>query len=171
MNSLSTQFKEKFADAVFIDSNGQDVFYVSNDDYLDAVQYLKTDCDITMCLDITAVDFLGCNDRKIIDGIELERFEVVSNFISHKRNERIRFIVQLEENHPSIPSISLIFPGANFGEREVFDMFGINFDGHPDLTRILMPEEWEGHPLRKDDSPARIPVNFTDDIPALREDV
>ena len=169
MNSLATQIKEKFQDAVYVDSRGQDVFYFANENYLDAVTFLKAECEITMCLDVTAVDFLGCADRKVIEGVELERFEVVSSFISHKRNERIRFIVQLEESDPSILSISQVFPGANFAEREVFDMFGIKFDGHPDLTRILMPDEWVGHPLRKDDSPARIPVNFSDDISSAGE--
>jgi len=169
MNSIATQLKQKFESSIHIDSLGQDVLYFSKEDYLDAVQYLKSECEITMCIDVTAVDFLGCNDRKAIEGVQLERFEIVSNFISHKRNERVRLIVEIEENHPTVASICSVFPGANFAEREVFDMFGIEFEGHPDMTRILMPDEWQGHPLRKDDSPARIPVNFTDDISSAEE--
>ncbi|HQZ14541.1 MAG TPA: NADH-quinone oxidoreductase subunit C [Acidimicrobiia bacterium] len=169
MNSLAMQIKERFPDSVYVDSINQDVFYLSSAIYFSAVEFLKNECEVTMCLDVTAVDFLGCKDRKVVEGIDLERFEVISNFISHKRNERLRFIVQVDDHNSTIASITKIFPGANFAEREVFDMFGIGFDGHPDLTRILMPDEWDGHPLRKDDSPARIPVNFSDDISSTGE--
>lgn len=164
MNSISKALAEKFSDAIYVDSHGQDVFYVSPEQYLEIVTYLKSDLDVTMCLDVTAVDFLGASDRLKVEGVNQQRFEVVSNFISHKRNERVRLVVEVDSEHPHIESIANIFPGANFGEREVFDMFGIVFDSHPDLTRILMPDEWEGFPLRKDDAPARIPVNFTDDL-------
>lgn len=164
MNSISNLVLSKFDEAIFEDSNGQDVIYISPENYLDAVQFLKDECEVTMCLDVTAVDFLGVNERKQINGLALSRFEVVSHFISHKRNERIRFIVQVDPESLRIDSISNIFPGVNFGEREVYDMFGVVFDGHEDMTRILMPDEWEGYPLRKDDPPARIPVNFTDDV-------
>ena len=169
MNSIAAQIIEKFPDAIYVDSLGQDVFYIESGDYGSAVSYLKSDCDMTMCIDVTAVDYLGCVDRKSIEKVNLERFEIVSSFISYSRNERIRFIVQVEENNPSIESITSIFPGANFAEREVFDMFGINFEGHPELTRILMPDEWVGNPLRKDDAPARIPVNFSDDASKTQE--
>lgn len=170
MNSISTDISKEFPNAIFHDSHGQDVFYVGVEEYKNIVAFLKEKCEITMCLDVTAVDFLGATDRNHIDGVNLERFELVSNFISHNRNERIRLIVQVNDHEPSVSSIVEYFPGANFGEREVYDMFGINFDGHPDMTRILMPDEWEGFPLRKDDAPARIPVNFTDDL-APRDEV
>ena len=62
-----------------------------------------------------------------------------------------------------IASITPLYPGANFAEREVFDLFGVVFTDHPDLTRILMPDDWSGYPLRKDDSPARVPVTFKED--------
>ena len=94
---------------------------------------------------------------------------IVSNFISHKRNERIRVIVPVNEKDTKIDSIMDIYPGANFAEREVYDMFGITFNGHSELTRILMPDDWTGFPLRKDDAPARIPVNFTDDLPKEKQ--
>ena len=64
---------------------------------------------------------------------------------------------------PSVASLCEVYPGVNFGEREVYDLFGIAFDGHPDLSRILMPDDWEGYPLRKDDAPARVPVTFKED--------
>lgn len=165
MNSISSQVLEKFNDAIATNSHGQDVLYVSKQAYKSIVSFLKSDCEVIMCLDVTCVDFLGAHERVNVEGVTLERFEIVSNFISHKRNERIRVIVPVNENEASIDSIMDIFPGANFAEREVYDMYGINFDGHNDLTRILMPDDWSGFPLRKDDAPARIPVNFTDDLP------
>ncbi len=164
MNSLATAISEKFENIVFSDSHSQDVFYVNSGDYKNIVQYLKNELDVVMCIDVTAVDYHGAPDRIKPKGVELQRFEVVSNFISHIRNERIRLIVQVDEHNPHVDSIADIFPGANFAEREAYDMFGIVFDGHPDLTRILMPDEWETFPLRKDDANARIPVNFSDDF-------
>lgn len=165
MNSLSTHISQKFPDSIYRDSNGQDVIYLSKEDYKQAVTELKTNCEVVMCLDVTVADYLNSNDRIVVEGVPQERFEVVSQFISHNRNERIRFIVPVDETATNIDSICDLFPGVNFGEREAFDMYGIIFDGHPDLSRILMPEEWEGFPLRKDDAPARIPVNFSDDLP------
>ena len=165
MNSLSTSVVTKFADAIASDSHGQDVIFATKENYKAIVEFLKSDCEVIMCLDVTAVDFLGAHERVNVAGVPLERFEIVANFISHKRNERIRIIVPVNEHETEVESIMDLFPGANFAEREVYDMFGIEFDGHEELTRILMPEDWNGFPLRKDDAPARIPVNFTDDLP------
>lgn len=81
---------------------------------------------------------------------EEPRFEVVYRFYSSKRNSIVGLSVQLEGEAPSVPSIESIYPNANWHEREVFDMFGIEFVGHSDLRRILMPYDWEGHPLRRD---------------------
>ena len=86
---------------------------------------------------------------------------------SHPRNRRLRAICEVPPDDPTVPSLSELYPGVNFAEREVFDMFGITFDGHPELTRILMPDDWVGFPLRKDDAPARVPVTFKED-PAPR---
>jgi NADH-quinone oxidoreductase subunit C len=97
-----------------------------------------------------------------------ERFEVVYHLLSPGRPaSRVRLRVQVAEDDATVPSLYDIHPGAEAAEREVFDMFGISFTGHPDLTRILMPEDWIGHPLRKDYSSGRIPVQFKD-APAAR---
>ena len=101
--------------------------------------------------------------RAVPPGVTPERFDVVANFLSHARNRRIRIIAPIPEEDPSLASLTDLWAGVNFAEREVFDMFGIAFDGHPDLTRILMPDDWLGHPLRKDDAPARVPVTFKED--------
>jgi NADH-quinone oxidoreductase subunit C len=78
------------------------------------------------------------------------RFEVVYHLLSMKRKERVRLKVQLPGADPSLESITGVWPAANFFEREIFDLFGVRFQGHPYLRRLLMPEDWEGHPLRKD---------------------
>jgi NADH:ubiquinone oxidoreductase subunit C len=165
MNSISKQILEKFPNIFSNDSHGQDVIYSTKQDYKNIVQFLKSDCEVIMCLDVTCVDYSGSHERINVEGVNLERFEIVTNFISHDRNERIRIIVPVAVSDTTIDSIMDIFPGANFAEREVFDMFGITFNGHSELTRILMPDEWSGFPLRKDDAPASIPVNFSDDLP------
>jgi len=152
-----------FPSAVVVVSHGQSVVHIDKALLADVVEYLRVSEEFTMCLDVTAVDHLQDSERAQIAGIKRERFEVVVNLISHPRNTRIRLIAQVPESDPSVPTLTSSFSGTSFPEREVYDMFGITFDGHPDLTRILMPDEWIGHPLRKDDAPARVPVTFKGD--------
>jgi NADH-quinone oxidoreductase subunit C len=83
--------------------------------------------------------------------------------INHREPARLRIKVQVPEGDATVPSLFEVHPGTEALEREVFDMFGIAFEGHPDLTRILMPEDWDGHPLRKDYAVGRIPVQFKGD--------
>ena len=104
-----------------------------------------------MMMDLTAVDWFRKKEP---------RFEVVINLLSLSKNLRKTIKVQVADENLTIPSITDIYPGANFYEREVFDMFGIIFENHPQLTRILMPDDWIGHPLRKDYGSGRIPVQF-----------
>lgn len=112
-----------------------------------------------MCVDLTAVDYLLHPSRTVPSDVTAQRFEVVVNLLSISKHERMRVRLQVAEGE-SVPSLFDIHPSTEAMEREVFDMFGISFDGHPDLTRILMPEDWDGHPLRKDYSQGRIPVQF-----------
>jgi NADH-quinone oxidoreductase subunit C len=97
-------------------------------------------CPFNFLSDITCVDWYPAEPR----------FEVVYHLLSIPKKERVRLKVRLNAASPAVESLTSVWPGANFFEREVFDLFGVRFTGHPNLDRILMPEDWEGHPLRKD---------------------
>ena len=142
-----------------VTSRGVDVVFPPIDDYLRVVEALR-DEGFAMCVDVTAVDFLTHPGRPLPEGVPAERYEVVVNLLSLENRERVRVRVQVPEGEPTVPSLFGLYPGTETPEREVYDMFGIVFDGHPDLTRILMPEDWEGYPLRKDFAIGRIPVQF-----------
>ncbi|MCY4037570.1 MAG: NADH-quinone oxidoreductase subunit C [bacterium] len=112
-------------------------------------------------LDVTAVDYLEHPGRTDLPPeVAPERFELVVTLISHVAPARIRLRVQVPADDPTVPTLFDLFPGTEALEREVADMFGIVFEGHPDPTRILMPPDWEGHPLRKDFAVGQIPVQF-----------
>jgi NADH-quinone oxidoreductase subunit C len=147
-------------------SHGQLVVFPERDRYLDVVGELKEE-GYDLCIDITAVDYLLAIERPCPPGVAAERFEVVVNLLSTGQRSRIRLRVQVPESDPTLPSLFDLWPGCEALEREVYDMFGIVFTGHPDLTRILMPDDWEGHPLRKDYPVGRIPVQFKE-APAPR---
>jgi NADH-quinone oxidoreductase subunit C len=141
-------------------SRGQRELHPTRDQLVDVVRGLR-DEGFVMCIDVTGVDYLGyAAPRGLPAGIDAERFEVVVLLISHAEHTRLRLRVQVPESDTVVPSLFEVYPGTEAMEREVFDMFGIRFDGHPDLSRILMPEDWIGHPLRKDYSVGRIPVQF-----------
>ncbi|MCU1448758.1 MAG: nuoC [Acidimicrobiales bacterium] len=140
-------------------SRGQLVVHVDVDGYLAMISTLKDD-GYAFCSDVTAVDYLLAGERPLAVGVAPERFEVVVSLLDMGGGKRIRVRAQVPEGRPVVPTLFELFPGTEAMEREVYDMFGIVFDGHPDLTRILMPDDWEGHPLRKDYPVGRIPVQF-----------
>ena len=105
-----------------------------------AAEVLKTRRGYRFLSDVTAVDFHPSEPR----------FEVVYQLRSYERKERLRLKCRLAGELPEIETVSGVWSAANWYEREVFDLFGIRFHGHPNLRRILMPDDWEGHPLRKD---------------------
>jgi NADH-quinone oxidoreductase subunit C len=119
---------------------------------LEVARFLRDDPKLAfdLPLDVTAVDYIG----------QRERFEVVYHLYSTKHHHRIRLKARLPEENPSIASVVPVWVGANWHERETYDMYGIVFDGHPDLTRILMPADWSGHPLRKDEALGGVPTWF-----------
>ena len=147
------------------DSRGQTVLHPTRQQYVGVIRALL-DEGYEMCVDLTAIDYLLMPQRALPDDVVAERFEVVVNMLSLTARQRVRLRVQVPADDPSIDSLFDLHPGTEAMEREVFDMFGITFTNHPDLTRILMPEDWEGHPLRKDYDTGAIPVQFSADFGA-----
>jgi NADH-quinone oxidoreductase subunit C len=141
-NRAVVSLKEKFAAAIIdvVEFRGEVTVTVKKDAVLDVLQFLKQSLQFNMLTDVTAVDYL---DKKE------ERFMVVYQLLSIPNKDRLRVKAPLAEND-SIQSATQVWSTANWLEREVFDLFGIAFENHPDLRRILMTPEWEGHPLRKD---------------------
>jgi NADH-quinone oxidoreductase subunit C len=141
-------------------SRGQRVLHPSRGQLRELVAALRDDGFVQL-IDVTAADYLTAEQpRTLPAGIEQERFEVVVVLLSHRRRARVRLRVQVPESDPRVPSLFDLHPGSETLEREVFDMFGIVFEDHPDPSRILMPEDWIGHPLRKDYAVGSIPVQF-----------
>ncbi|HEX5366925.1 MAG TPA: NADH-quinone oxidoreductase subunit C [Acidimicrobiales bacterium] len=142
-------------------SRGQVVLHPGREELVDLVRRLRDDEGFRVCVDITAVDYVAFRGRRDLPaGVSAERFEVVVALLSHARAERLRLRVQIPADDPTCPSLFGVHPAAEALEREVYDMFGITFTDHPDMTRILMPEDWEGYPLRKDQPVGEIPVQF-----------
>jgi NADH-quinone oxidoreductase subunit C len=141
---------EGFGDVTWSVSHGQDVLVVPRE-RLSELAIAAKEAGFEVCADVTAVDWYR---------LRRTRFQVVINLLSMEHLLRVRLLVPVPGDDPHVPSVTPVWPGANFAEREVYDMFGIVFEGHPDLTRILMPDDWEGHPLRKDYAVGAVPVQF-----------
>ena len=141
---------EPFENVEWAPSGNQDVAVVPKAELRDFARAAR-EAGFELCMDVTAVDYLRA--RRV-------RFEVVANLLSHQHNLRLRVRVPVPADDPEVPSLVPVYPGTNFFEREVYDMFGILFEGHPDMTRILMPDDWVGYPLRKDFATGQVPVQF-----------
>ena len=148
--SLQEQLAEAFESVVWEDSHGQAVARVPAEEWGSFAEAAK-EAGFEVCADVTAVDWV--RERP-------ERYEVVASLVSMEHKTRLRMITAVGRENPTVGSLTSIWPGAGYAEREVYDMFGIRFDGHPDLTRILMPDDWEGFPLRKDYGVGMVPVQF-----------
>jgi NADH-quinone oxidoreductase subunit C len=153
-NPTADRLKEQFVDAVIAvrEMVDEQTIVVNREKILEILAFLRDDENLryNFLSDVTAVDFLG----------RVPRFEVVYHLLSMSNKRRVR-LKALVEDGESISSVVSIFPTANYLEREVYDMFGIVFDDHPDLRRILMPDDWEGYPLRKDYPLNDEPIAFT----------
>jgi len=140
--------QDRFAESIVREDNfrGQQSFYIQPNALIEICQALMEDRDLDFryLADITSCDWLG-HEKEMGD-----RFEVVYNLYSLSRKYRFFLKVMLPAEKPEIVSLTPLWNGANWLEREVWDMMGIRFTGHPDLTKILTPDDLEGHPLRKD---------------------
>jgi NADH-quinone oxidoreductase subunit C len=142
-----------------VDSLGSAVVHCNAGDYLALARALKAD-GYDMMVGVTGVDYLNHPGRDLPPGITAERFEVVVELQAMRTRTRLRIRCQVPGDDPHVPTLFDIWPGCEAHERETYDLYGVVFDGHPDPSRILMPEDWEGHPLRKDYASGRIPVQF-----------
>ena len=138
---LARELKERFGDRIAETSTylGQNFIVAKPEAAVPVLEYLKLEADFDYLVDITAVDWPK----------RPERFDLVYIIYSFPRNERVRIKTHISDGYRPATAVGVHLT-ANWLEREVFDMFGIEFAGHPDLRRILMPEDWQGYPLRKD---------------------
>ena len=142
--------------------SSQMVLFVTVGEYLQVATAARDD-GFDQLVDLTAVDYLsypGARPRPV--DVICERFEVVVQLINFTSRERLGLRVQVPADEPIAPSLFDLWPGCENLEREVFDMFGVEFSDHPDMSRILMPEDWIGHPLRKDFAVGDVPVQFSE---------
>jgi len=140
-NDLVKRYQAGFGSAIqeaWLDRK-QAILVVAADQLLQIARYSRDEEDFDLLVDLTAVDW---PKRE-------KRFDLVLNLYSFPKNERLRIKAQVGENE-HVASVESVWPTANWLEREVYDMFGIVFEGHSNLKRLLLPEEWQGHPLRKD---------------------
>lgn len=142
-NRAVLKLKEKFAASIIdvVEFRGEVTVTVAKDSIIEILSFLKQSLQFNQLTDVTALDYLGKKE---------DRFMMVYQLLSIANKDRLRIKTPVSEADCSIPSATQVWNGANWLEREVYDLFGIVFDKHPDLRRILMADDWVGHPLRKD---------------------
>ena len=141
--TILSKIKERFPGAVLdiTEFSGEHILHVKGQDILKVLTELKDD-DFNFLADLTAIDNLTLGG--------FERFAVSYHLLSHKTAERVTVKAYISEEKPSLPSVESLWKTADWQEREVFDLYGIRFEGHPNLIRIMNPDDFEGYPLRKD---------------------
>lgn len=138
VDSLTSEFSDKVIEVY--QSSGDTFIRVETDSIVDICQFLKNELHFIYLSDVFGIDRYTSE----------ERFEVVYNLLSLRDVTRVFLKVRCEEENPVVESVSSVWPAANWFEREVYDMFGVNFANHPDLRRVFMPEDFEYFPLRKE---------------------
>lgn len=142
-NRAVMTLKEKFSASIIdvVEFRGEVTVTVAKDSIIEVLSFLKQSLQYNLLTDLTAVDYLGKKE---------ERFMMVYQLYSIPNKDRLRIKTPVSEAECTVPTATIVWKTANWLEREVFDLFGITFSGHPDLRRILMTDDWVGHPLRKD---------------------
>ncbi|MBS1271022.1 MAG: NADH-quinone oxidoreductase subunit C/D [Candidatus Marinimicrobia bacterium] len=169
--TIEKQLDRQFGDAILTHQSTKDdvpTLWVEKARAKEVLAHLKNDIDqpYKMLYDLTALDE---RDREHRDGQPDSQFTVLYHLISFDRNSDVRIKVPLDDKYPHLDSITDVWPASNWYEREVYDMFGVNFDGHPNMRRLLMPKTWEGHPLRKE-HPARATEMGQFELPDWKHD-
>ncbi|MSP11462.1 MAG: NADH-quinone oxidoreductase subunit C [Chloroflexi bacterium] len=163
LQMVVSQVQERFTSNVLevVEFRGEYTLLVTPESLLNVLTFLRDTptCNFEMLIDATAIDLLGSEPR----------FRVLYHLISMKNNLRLRVKVPAGGENPEIPSACGVYLNANWYEREIYDLMGIRFSGHPDLTRILLPDDWMGHPLRKDHPLVYEEVAFTHNVKRLHE--
>lgn len=177
----TARLREKFGDKILNVSEfrGETTITVAPNDLVAFAQMLRDELGFAQLVDVSALDWhLQAKNAPNPDGVmfndsdldELQvppRFQVLYHFLSHALNARLRLTVWLKESDVNVPTLTSVYSGANFFEREVYDMLGVNFVGHPFMHRILMPDNWKGYPHRKDYALGYEPVEFTHNVDAI----
>ena len=149
------RLRERFGDAIIgmVTFRGETTMLVERTSIVDVCAFLRHDPELryNFLSAIQCCDWLGHEPR----------FEVSYHLLSMERHDRLRVKIGVPETDLTVPSMTAVWTTANWFEREIFDLFGLTFTGHPDLRRILMPDDWEGHPLRRDEPMGGEEVAFT----------
>lgn len=143
----------EFSDAIerVVIDRGELTLHIKPEKLVDVAFVLRDSLKFEMCMGVSGVHYPEQTGREL---------HAIYPLLSMTKNQRLRLEVSVPDSHPHIPSLVEVWAGNNWHERETFDMFGIIFDGHPGLTRILMPDDWKGHPQRKDYALGGIPVEY-----------
>jgi NADH-quinone oxidoreductase subunit C len=149
-DEMATRLRERLPDVLV--ARGEVTAVVDRDDLLEVLRFLRDDPELSLGFlsSVTATDFPH----------EEPRFWISYELRSMEHRHRCRIKVSAPEGDARVPSVTSLFPTANWHERETFDFYGIGFDGHPDLTRILLPDDWDGFPLRKDEELGGVNTQF-----------
>ena len=162
LQNIIAEIRDKFPDDTLDITQfaGEDIIHIQGSHNLDVLKLFR-DNGFNFLADITAVDNLTLGG--------FERFAVVYHLLSHETKERVTVKSYVPENQPELPSAESLWKTADWQEREIYDLFGISFKGHPNLIRIMNPDDYKGHPLRKDYP--RLGMKERDDFPVVKRGI
>ena len=159
---IIAKIENKFSNSILDTTKfaGEDIIHIKGSSNLDILKLFKNN-EFNFLADMTAIDNLTLGG--------FERFSVVYHLLSHETKERVTVKAYVPEDEPELPSAESLWKTADWQEREIYDLFGISFKGHPNLTRIMNPDDYKGHPLRKDYP--RLGMKERDDFPVVKRGI